>query len=200
VFIGILDPNQGVTGKGLWKLQTENIEVVLFPHELAQKIRVLNAAFIRTQQSIGAAILSPKNGDTLKTYETGGKHAVRFKCLNPPASNNYLVSSLNGLCWPQPDSLREVEKDIWEIDAHFGSPGDHTLHIVTASDLGQVLVNYYWKVHNRSIFRANKLKGKVKDEGLKFLNDHWIGIPMPGLPKGFRSEASVTITIAPKPK
>src|SRR5437899_1830713 len=35
IFIGILDPNQGVTGKGLWELQTHGVEVELFPHDLA---------------------------------------------------------------------------------------------------------------------------------------------------------------------
>ena len=66
----ILDPNQGVTGKGLWRLQTGGVEVALFPHNLAQQIRALNAVFIRTQETLGATIISPKNGETLKTYET----------------------------------------------------------------------------------------------------------------------------------
>src|ERR1700722_16683672 len=59
VFVGILDPNQGVTGKGLWQLQDTGVEVALFPHDLSQKIRALNAAFIRSQQTLGAAIVTP---------------------------------------------------------------------------------------------------------------------------------------------
>jgi diaminohydroxyphosphoribosylaminopyrimidine deaminase/5-amino-6-(5-phosphoribosylamino)uracil reductase len=47
VVIGMLDPNQGVTGKGLWRLQDAGVDVSLFPHDLAQKVRALNAAFIR---------------------------------------------------------------------------------------------------------------------------------------------------------
>ena len=35
VVIGILDPNQGVCGKGVLKLQDHGIEVALFPHKLA---------------------------------------------------------------------------------------------------------------------------------------------------------------------
>src|SRR5436190_991141 len=46
VFIGILDPNQGVRGKGLWELQSQKIEVELFPPDLATQIRVLNDKFI----------------------------------------------------------------------------------------------------------------------------------------------------------
>src|SRR5579864_5505806 len=54
VFIGILDPNQGVTGKGLTRLQENNVEVELFPHDLSQQIRAVNVAFIRCQQTLGA--------------------------------------------------------------------------------------------------------------------------------------------------
>ena len=37
VFIGILDPNQGVCGKGVIELQYHDIEVELFPHDLRSK-------------------------------------------------------------------------------------------------------------------------------------------------------------------
>ena len=51
VCIGIPDPNQGVCGKGLWVLQSNNIAVELFPPELAAKIRILNVDFIRLQKN-----------------------------------------------------------------------------------------------------------------------------------------------------
>jgi len=199
LFVGILDPNEGVTGKGLLRLQVSGVDVALFPHDLAQQVRVLNAAFIRCQQTLGATIISPKSGATLKTYGTHGKHAIRFKCLNPPGTNTYLFAFRQGLCWPQPGAFRRVEERVWEIDAHFGSTGEHTLYLVTANDLGRTLVEYYRKVIRSNIERREKLKGKIADEHAALLGGDYPGIQMNGLPKGFRFEASVALTIAEKP-
>jgi pyrimidine deaminase RibD-like protein len=195
VFIGMLDPNQGVTGKGLWHLQNAGVEVALFPHDLSKEIRIQNAAFIRSQQTLGATIISPKDGDELRTYETGGKHPIRFKCLNPPGDNTYLLIYQNGQCWPQPGPFRQVEDRAWEVDAHFGSTGEYFLQMVTANGLGDALVRYYRKVvdHNRG--RRERLRGKVD---LSLLGGDFPGIEMNGLPKGLRLEAFVKITVAYK--
>ncbi len=83
VFVGILDPNQGVTGKGLLRLQDLGVEIALFPHDLAEKIKVQNVAFTRTQQTLGATIISPKDGVELRTYESAGKHAIQFVLAQP---------------------------------------------------------------------------------------------------------------------
>ena len=122
-----------MTGKGILELQTHGVDVRLFPHRLAEEIRALNAEFIRTQNRLGATILSPLNGESLHTYKTGGKHVVRIECLNPPTADNYLVVYRGGLCWPQGGSFRQVAKNTWEIDLHFGTTGEHDLHIVTAN-------------------------------------------------------------------
>jgi len=199
VFIGILDPNQGVTGKGLWRLQDSGVEVTLFPHNLGQEIRSMNAPFIRSQRTLGATIISPKNGDVLKTSETQGKHPIRFKCLNPPGTDYYLFSFRQGLCWPQPGPFRQVEEGVWEIDAYFGATEEHTLHLVTANDLGRALIEYYRKIVRLSTERREKLKNEITTEQLALLGGDYPGIQMNGLPKGFRSEASVAITIAKRP-
>jgi pyrimidine deaminase RibD-like protein len=199
VFIGILDPNQGVTGKGLWELQSGGVEVELFSHELAQRIRAINSEFIRSQQTLGVRIISPQDGDTLRTYETDGRHSIRFECLNPPSSNNYLLSFGGGECWPQPGPFREMGDRIWEIDAHFGATGHYILHIVTATELGQALVEYYRKIISSNTQRRDRLKSKLSEDDMRLLGGDYVGIRMHRLPKGLHSEASLTVTIAERP-
>ena len=194
VFVGILDPNQGVTGKGLLRLQDSNVEIALFPHELSQKIQVQNAGFIRSQQTLGATILLPKEGASLRTYESGGKHPVRFKCLNPPGANTYLLVCHAGMYWPQPGPFRHVDGDVWEIDAYFSGIGEHVLHLVTASDLGNVLIGYYRKVVERNRARRERLRGKVD---LALLGGDYPPIEMNGLQKGLRSEELVSVSVVP---
>ena len=82
-FIGILDPNQGVRGKGLWRLQNTGVEVALFPHDLSKKIRIQNEAFIRFQERLRATTVTPKAGDILRTYESGGKVVFRADAALP---------------------------------------------------------------------------------------------------------------------
>jgi pyrimidine deaminase RibD-like protein len=91
VFVGMLDPNQGVAGKGLLRLQEAGIEVALFPRDLLEQIRAQNAAFIRAQQTLGATIISPLPDSELRIYENGATHAVRFKSFNPPGDDAYLL-------------------------------------------------------------------------------------------------------------
>jgi pyrimidine deaminase RibD-like protein len=193
VFVGILDPNQGVTGKGLWRLQDTGVEVALFPHDLSKEILIQNAAFIRSQRTLGAVIVSPKDGEELRTYETSGRHSVRFTCLNPPGSDTYLFSHRQGQCWPQGGPFREIEPGVWEVDAHFGTTGEHVLQLVTANDLASILIRYYRKVTELNRSRRERLRGKID---MSLLGGDYPGIGMNGLPKGLRHEASVTVFVA----
>jgi pyrimidine deaminase RibD-like protein len=197
VFVGMLDPNQGVTGKGLWRLQDAGIEVALFPHDLANAVRSQNAAFIRSQQTLGAKIVTPAPGEELPTYETGGKHTVRFKCNNPPSANTYLLIYHGGSYWPQAGPFRQVENGEWEIDAHFGTTGDHTLQIVTAGELAGALVRYYRKVVDQNRTRRENLRTNLRDKfDASLLGGDYPGIEMNGLLKGFQHEDSVNVKIA----
>jgi pyrimidine deaminase RibD-like protein len=193
VFVGILDPNQGVTGKGLWRLQDSGVEVALFPHDLSQQILAQNAAFIRSQQTLGANIVSPKEREELRTYLTSGRHAVRFRCLNPPGSNTYLLTYRGGLYWPQSGPFRQIEPGIWEIDAHFGTTGEYVLQLVTANDLGSALIRYYRTVTEANRTRRERLRGKID---LSLLGGDYPGIQMNGPPKGLRVEAFVTVFVS----
>lgn len=200
VFVGILDPNQGVRGNGLVTLQNAGIEVILFPHELAQQVIAINASFIRSQRRLGAEIVSPTKGESLRTYETDGRHLVRFNCLNPPTSSNHLLIFRQGLCWPQPAQFRQVEDKLWEIAAHFGATGQHDLHIVTVTDLGALLFNYYWKIVRENEERKNRIERNECDPKIVgLLGDPYPGIEITTLPKGIRSEASVDVVIEPRP-
>ena len=203
VFIGILDPNQGVTGKGLWRLQDMGVEITLFPHDLAERIRAINAQFIRSQQTLGATIIRPEDGETLRTHETHGKVTVQFQCLNPPTTSNYLLIMREGLCWPQSKPFRHVEKNIWEGDAFFGTAGEHVIHIVTANDLGRAAFEYYRKIVNLNLARGERLRRKFPEihampehDQKALLGGDYPGIQINGLPKGIRSEAAVRVIIA----
>jgi len=194
VVIGILDPNQGVTGKGLWRLQEAGVDVSLFPHNLAQKVRALNEKFIGFQQTLGAKIVSPVDGDVVR-IRVPGWHTLRFTSVTPPTDHHFLLCLKNGLCWPQSSVFRPADAGTWEVDAHFGSTGEHTLHLVTAVDLGVSLVKYYQKVGERNSARRRQLEGSVPPDHPALREGTWPGIPMTVLPKGLRSEAWITITI-----
>jgi len=198
VFIGMLDPNQGVTGKGVWQLQDRGIEVEFFQHNLVNQIRAMNEPFVTAQQGLGAKIISPLDGATLRTFETAGKATFRFTCLNAPTDRNYLLAYHAGECWPQYGTFREVDNKTWEIDANFGAGGLHTMQIVTANDLGKVLIEYYRKVVGMNQSRRNKLTDKLAVEHRALIGGDYPGIPMIGLPKGLRLETSVDVTIAVK--
>ncbi|MGA9800675.1 MAG: deaminase [Terriglobales bacterium] len=199
VLVGVLDPNQGVTGKGLLRLQEAGVEVALFPHDMSKEIRAINAAFIRSQQTLCATIVSPTEGQELRTYDSHGKQAVRFKSRNPPGPNTYLFICTAGLYWPQFGPFREAEQGLWEIDAHFGGTGDYTLQLVTASELGNSLVRYYRKVIQQNRDRRERLRLKLRGEiDLSILGGDYPGIEMNGLLKGLQLEASVSVKVVPK--
>ena len=136
VYIGMLDPNQAVCGKGIIELQKHKIEIALFEHDLTAEIMDLNAAFIRAQQSLELQITSPRSGEGLATYNTGGKHTFHCTCITRPSDEIVVLVERNGLWYPQPHRLRQVgSTDKYIFDVHFGATGNHTVYVVRASDL-----------------------------------------------------------------
>jgi hypothetical protein len=97
--------------------------------------------------------------------------------------------------WPQPGPFRHVNGSVWEIDAYFGGIGEYVLHLVTANDLGNVLILYYRKVVEQNRTRCARLSGKVD---LALLGEVYPSIEMNGLQKGLRSEQSLSVSVVPK--
>jgi len=178
VFIGILDPNQAVTGKGLWELQTNNIDVELFPPRLAQQIRTLNDAFIRSHESLGIQITSVKDGDTVRTYDKGGAYTFEGTFLNPPGDDVFALNNIGGRWWPQPYLLKVEGTKKWSVKCHFGAYGPHSLYIVRANDLGKTLIQFYRKV---------------------CVNTKYTSIDMGRLPKGLEPLAKVDFVVETPP-
>lgn len=206
VFVGILDPNQGVTGKGLWELQTRGIEVELFPHELAKKIRSLNDDFIKEQQTLGIVITNTIDGQSINTRQSEGQYTLRGTHLNAPGPDVFVLTSIGSKWWPQAYNLTANEDGTWSTKIHIGSYEPHTIWIVRANELGSALIEYYRKITAQNVDRQRALtryatdKSLDRNELLGLLGQLYPGIEMARLPKGLQSQAQVTITIEQPPK
>jgi pyrimidine deaminase RibD-like protein len=211
VFIGILDPNQGVRGKGLWELQSRGIEVELFPPDLAKRIRAINEKFIREQQTLGIRITNVQNGQTIRTFDTGGVFELKGSFLNAPGADVFALTNIGGQWWPQPYALSTNASDnTWSVKLHFGVYGPHTLAIVRANELGVALFNYYRKITGLNWQRARAVREYVESLGdsgeykealfhrLKAGN-LYPGIEMAKLPKGIELQDSVDVVVENPP-
>ena len=205
VFIGILDPNQGVTGKGLWDLQQHGIDVELFPPELAKRLRALNQDFIRVQQKLGIQFGNLESGQTIRTWDKGGAYEIRGTCLNTPGDNVFAFTGIGGQWYPQFNPLRMTGEGKWITKIHFGAYGPHTVCIVKATDLGVNLVRYYRKIVALNTERERIAKDhfqKTKMDGgeiLRMLAFKYPGIEMGQLPKGIEVQAMVDIDVERPP-
>jgi len=206
VFIGILDPNQGVRGKGLWELQERGIEVELFPPHLAKRIRVLNDRFIREQRRLGLCITNLSSGQTIRTFDKGGIYELEGTFLNPPGKDVFAFIGKDGKWWPQPYSLSLISDNRWSVKLHFGTYGIHTLSIVRASELGISLIEYYRKVGGLNRDRRRQMTEHVRRVApeempgiLHFLGLDYPSIEMTRLPKGVELQAQVEVNVESPP-
>lgn len=205
VTIGILDPNQGVRGKGLWELQSNKVEVELFPHNLAERIRALNTEFIRVQQTLGIQITNLQPGQKIRTYDKGGVFELQGSFLNSPGNDVFVFTGVGGLWYPRFNRLQVVGDGQWAVNVHFGSYGPHTLCIVKISELGANLLTFYQKIVAQNIEReriAKEFFQKTTTDGtevLQMLASKYPGIEMGALPKGIEVQAIVEIVVEAPP-
>jgi pyrimidine deaminase RibD-like protein len=196
VVIGILDPNQGVCGKGLLQLQAAKIEVELFPHVLAQRIRQLNDKFIQAQQGLGIRITSPENGSAF----SGTNCRVTGTFRNPPGDNVIAITYIGGEWWPQLSPVRVIpeRENEWEVDVNFGIARPHKVYVVKASELGMELIHFFRKLvleRNQAIVRvASHFRVDPEQVRLVIAPVYW-SLAMATLPKGLDMEDCIEIDV-----
>jgi pyrimidine deaminase RibD-like protein len=208
VFIGILDPNQGVTGKGLWELQSRGIDVELFPPDLARSLRTINDKFIREQQSLGIRITNTQEDQVIRTYDQGGTYTIEGTFLNPPGGDVFALTSDGAHWWPQPYPLNVTENKHWSVKLHFGGHGRRVISIIRATELGEAMIKYYFKITGRHAASVKSLEQYALDKGLKehiakfkeILGGSYPPVDMARLPKGIQVQAQVTIILDEPPK
>jgi pyrimidine deaminase RibD-like protein len=196
VVIGILDPNQGVCGKGLLQLQGAKIEVELFPHDLAQRIRQLNDKFIQAQQGLGIRITTPDTGANIR----GTYYRVRGTFTNPPGDNVIAITNIGDQWWPQLSPVRVIpeSENEWEVDVNVGIACPHKIYIVKASDLGMELINYYRKMvvgRNQAIIRTSQRFGLNSEDVRRVIASLYWSLAMATLPKGLDMEDCIDVNV-----
>ena len=197
VVIGMLDPNQGVCGRGVLKLQEAGIEVALFPHELAMEIRRQNDSFIQAQLNPGISITYPADGAEFcgTDLEVGGTFKNTF------GDNFIAVTTIeNRRWWPQLDTIKVVtnEDNRWLVNVNFGMCCPHTISIVKASPLGMVLVDYYREMiseRSQAITNVAARYGASAEEVRRIIAPTYWGFTMDKFPHGFDKQASITVNV-----
>jgi pyrimidine deaminase RibD-like protein len=201
VFIGILDPNQAVCGKGVIRLQKHKIKVALFDADLADEILQLNDVFVRAQQSLGVALVNFDASQELETYKTGGWHTFRCNTVTEPGPDVFVLTQIGGTWWPQFGGLRQTDvPNEYEFRINFGAHRPHKVHIIRANELGAALMTYYGTVTADNQRYRERIKDRFelcKDDPI--LKGGYPGVEMSKLPRGLDLQFSFEVKIAPKP-
>src|SRR5271157_4407288 len=197
VVIGILDPNQGVCGKGVLQLQKADIEVELFPHEMAKRITVLNQDFIHAQQGYGIEITYPKQDEAVPLSNTKGTELKLRGTWNRRTQQQdrlYAITEGGGSWWPQAELHAESDHE-WTAKVWVARAGKHTARIVRANELGNALMQYYWRMAEVHETWKKEIRDKFGDQAYELKGGLYHPIPMSDLPKGLDEEAWVSFTV-----
>jgi pyrimidine deaminase RibD-like protein len=175
VYIGMLDPDPTVHGKGqmflLMFLLEHGVKVQTFDSDLTQQILEMNRDFIADRQEPKFKILSPKDREICKQ----GKLLVQGTYRNQPGlTHKYAVLTRRGKAyWPQ-GRFRINNDGTWDCELVENPPGEVDI-IIAEIDSGSALwTELYYKV------------------GKQF--DKWIGLEIEQLPDGIRQNDRISIT------
>jgi pyrimidine deaminase RibD-like protein len=175
VYLGILDPNQDICGRGESRLEEANIEVRKFNREFVQSIRAMNVDFIKYESGLGISIDRPKPGDVIESpsIELGGSFRMR-----PRPGDRVLVFVRQGVeYFPQAPISYDIQTQSWSckpvwIEAKEDLP-EAEIFVARISEDLEIARNHYSDVSRQT--------------------SKWIGLKMPTRPPGFETLASVAI-------
>jgi len=112
VYVGSLDPNPDVTGRGILKLRRAGIEVALFPHEAQVTCEELNSAFTAQYASVEDMFFSEVLNFSLGSYCRAEALAISYG--GAAATLPGLLHSARAECEEQFEQLISVAKESTE--------------------------------------------------------------------------------------
>lgn len=105
VVIGMLDPNQSITGKGITRLREAGVAVDLFDSHLMAEAEEMNRHFVQSQRHRHAVVEIVEG--TLQIRD-----AIRLTCLGANESLRYLVHALGAQYKLDDDVARELAERV----------------------------------------------------------------------------------------
>lgn len=171
VFIGMLDPDPTVHGKGQMYLLEHGIKVETFDPAMTQEILEMNREFIKDRQTPSLKITTPAD----KPFKKGTIRIEGVYRVTPSNGEKFAVfTRRQKLHWPQ-GRFRILAGGKWDClidEHHVGMTEVVVAQIDPSIDLW---VRHYLKVGDT--------------------HEKWVGLDVEQMPPGFRENDSVTITV-----
>jgi hypothetical protein len=128
VVVGMLDPDQRITGKGILYLRKHGIAVDLFPTEMMAELEELNRDFIRDKEAESARLLSSAEVLSLRTFRSRADLPEMALWPAAQAATDMLLIGQNlNAVFRQPNFFREKLREGCRIRLLMANPNDDTL-------------------------------------------------------------------------
>lgn len=136
----------------------------------------------------------------LDTYKTGGRYTFTCECNGPPPDDFFVLVQRGDLWWPQPTKLQRTFSGQYKFDCWFGATGDHIIHVIKASSMARVLIEYYlYVLKTLEDKRATLRRIGLTEIQLEDLQPWYPPISLGGLPQELFSIAHVAVQVVPNP-